>query len=53
MYLYKQVASLSWLERKAAGALFATPPTSTYEEALESFKKVRILMVTIYLSFLY
>ena len=28
------VASLGWLERKAASALFATPPESSYEEAL-------------------
>eukprot|EP01118_Nematostelium_gracile_P007164 TRINITY_DN2318_c0_g2_i1.p2 TRINITY_DN2318_c0_g2~~TRINITY_DN2318_c0_g2_i1.p2 ORF type:complete len:231 (-),score=86.00 TRINITY_DN2318_c0_g2_i1:69-761(-) len=31
------VASLSWLERKAAAALFATPPESTFEEALKYF----------------
>jgi len=33
------VASISWLERKAASALFATPPESTYEEAVEFFLK--------------
>ncbi|XP_069116108.1 regulator of microtubule dynamics protein 1-like [Argopecten irradians] len=31
------VYMLSWLERKAAAALFATPPTSTAEEALNNF----------------
>jgi hypothetical protein len=29
-----EVAGLSWLMRKAASALYGTPPTSTYEEAL-------------------
>ena len=36
-----QVAGISWLEKKAAAALFGTPPESTYEEALESLMKVR------------
>jgi hypothetical protein len=31
---------LSWFERKAAAALFATPPTSTAEEALTHFLEV-------------
>jgi len=31
------VASVSWMERKLASALFASPPTSTYEEALKYF----------------
>ncbi|KAL5008165.1 hypothetical protein ScPMuIL_013746 [Solemya velum] len=31
------VYMLTWLERKAAAALFATPPTSTAEEALANF----------------
>lgn len=30
-----EVASLSWLEAKAAALFFATPPTSTYDEALK------------------
>ena len=33
------MASLSWLEKKAAAALFATPPESSYEEALQYFMK--------------
>jgi hypothetical protein len=28
---------LSWIERKVAATLFATPPTATIEEALEHF----------------
>ncbi|KHJ83298.1 hypothetical protein OESDEN_17005, partial [Oesophagostomum dentatum] len=31
------VASLSWIERKAAAVFYATPPTATMEEALEDF----------------
>jgi len=31
------VAALSWLERKVASALFATPPESSYDDALKSF----------------
>lgn len=38
-----EVASLSWLEKKAASALYATPPDSSYEEALQSFLKVEEL----------
>lgn len=35
-----QVYMLSWIERKAAATLFATPPTSTAEEALSHFLEV-------------
>jgi hypothetical protein len=35
-YAYS-VASLSWIERKIASTLFATPPAATYEEALADF----------------
>jgi len=31
------VASISWMERKLASALFATPPESSYQEALQYF----------------
>jgi len=31
------VASISWLERKMASTLFATPPESSYDEALKYF----------------
>lgn len=33
------VASIGWLERKAASVLFATPPESSYEEALSFYKR--------------
>jgi tetratricopeptide (TPR) repeat protein len=32
-----EVASISWIERKLAATLFATPPESSYEEALRYF----------------
>lgn len=35
-YAYS-VANLSWLERKAAAAFFATPPEATIDEALRDF----------------
>ncbi|PIO72490.1 hypothetical protein TELCIR_05579 [Teladorsagia circumcincta] len=31
------VASLSWIERKAAAVFYSEPPTATFEEALEDF----------------
>ncbi|CAG5124129.1 unnamed protein product [Candidula unifasciata] len=31
-------ADLPWIQRKMAAVVFSTPPTSTYEEALEYFK---------------
>mmetsp|Transcript_4956 Transcript_4956/g.16101 ORF Transcript_4956/g.16101 Transcript_4956/m.16101 type:complete len:296 (+) Transcript_4956:38-925(+) len=32
-----EVAKLSWIEKKAAAALFAAPPQATYEQALDHF----------------
>ena len=32
-----EIAKLSWIEKKAAAALFATPPTSSYEAAYAHF----------------
>jgi len=33
-----EVAKLSWLEKKAAAALFASPPTATFDDALGHFE---------------
>lgn len=38
-----EVASLTWLERKAAATLYGEPPEATYEEALASFMAVQKL----------
>ena len=38
-----EVAGLSWLEKKAAAALYATPPESTFDEALGDFMQVESL----------
>jgi tetratricopeptide (TPR) repeat protein len=32
-------ADMAWYQRKIAAVVFASPPTATYEEALEHFKK--------------
>ena len=34
------VANLSWFERKAASAFFATPPTATFDDALKDLLEV-------------
>lgn len=33
------LADMPWYQRKVVSAIFATPPTGTYEEALENFLK--------------
>jgi hypothetical protein len=40
------VATLSWIERKLAGTLFAEPPTATYPEAVEHCLKAESLSPT-------
>lgn len=35
-----QIATLDWLEKKAAAALYRSPPTATLYDALENFLKV-------------
>jgi len=37
------VASISWVERNAASLLFATPPESSYEEALGYFQQAETI----------
>ena len=37
------VASVGWLERKLAAALFAEPPRATYEEAVQHFLRAEAL----------
>lgn len=41
-FLGLQVASLDWLEKKAAAALYRSAPTSSLHDALENFLKVRL-----------
>lgn len=41
-----EVANLSWIERKLAGALFAEPPIATYPEAVEHCLKAESLSPT-------
>ncbi|XP_053687635.1 regulator of microtubule dynamics protein 1-like [Sabethes cyaneus] len=36
---YYGLAELPWYQRKIVSTIFATPPTGTYEEALECFEK--------------
>ena len=40
------IADLSWLERKAAAALFGTPPDASYDEALAFLLKSEALAPT-------
>lgn len=42
-----QVASVSWIEKKAAAAIFGTPPESSYEEAAGYFLKAHELDPTL------
>lgn len=37
---FGQVATLDWLEKKAAAAVYQSPPTSSLHDALENFLKV-------------
>lgn len=47
---YFEVASLSWATRKLAGAIFATPPTATYEEALSHLEAAENLSPGFYIK---
>lgn len=37
------IAALSWVKRKLASALFGSPPTATYAEALEHFERAEAI----------
>ena len=37
---------LTWVERQVAATLFATPPTSSVEEALDNFVNVSVTECT-------
>lgn len=42
------LADLPWYQRKIVSTIFATPPTGTYEEALENFLKAEALSPDFY-----
>jgi tetratricopeptide (TPR) repeat protein len=42
------LADLPWYQRKAVSAIFATPPTGSYDEALENFLKAETLEADFY-----
>ena len=42
------LADLPWYQRKIVSTIFATPPTATYEEALEHFLKAEELKKDFY-----
>lgn len=46
---YWEVASLSWATRKVAAAVFASPPTGTYDEALAHFSLAESLSPGFYI----
>jgi len=49
-----EVSDLPWIHRKVASALFATPPSSTYEEGLQYFLKAEEVEAGFYsMNFLY
>jgi len=43
LWFVPKVANMSWFQRKAASAVFATPPTSTFDEALTYLEKTKEL----------
>lgn len=44
------LAELPWIQRKIVSAIFATPPTGTYEKALECFEKAESIKPGFYSS---
>jgi len=45
---YFTIASLKWYERKLASTFFATPPTATFQEALDCFLKAETISANFY-----
>jgi len=45
---YFTIASLKWYERQLASTFFATPPTATYQEALDCFLKAESISPNFY-----
>ncbi|XP_075216777.1 regulator of microtubule dynamics protein 1-like isoform X2 [Lycorma delicatula] len=43
-----QIADMAWYQRKIAAALFANPPTSTFQEALQYFKQAEEVQPNFY-----
>jgi len=46
---YWEVAGLSWTMRKVAAAIFASPPTGSYEDALSQFMQAEAIEAGFYL----
>ncbi|GAU88827.1 hypothetical protein RvY_01454 [Ramazzottius varieornatus] len=47
-YWHYSFADLAWYQRKAAAAFFATPPTSSYEEAIKYFEQAETVQPNFY-----
>ncbi len=43
------IAALSWIERRAAAALFGEPPAATYEDALNYFMNAETISPGFYI----
>lgn len=47
-HFYYGLADLPWYQRKIVSTIFATPPTGTYEQALECFEKAEATQANFY-----
>lgn len=45
-----EVANLGWIERKIAATLFSEPPSASYEDAIDSFRKAEDFAVKVNLE---